>query len=237
MNKANTARTEGGKPRVSLKKAVLGGGEPVSSHHDERVATTLSRNALSRERFEFLLRTLFVLMGLLFVSLSANIYFGLQEPKKFYFAVDPEGGITEVIPLERPIQSTTEVLNWAADSLVRSFTLSFANYQQQLSDNRNLFTEPGWTGFEAALSRNKILDTVIKQKLVTSAVPNGAPVVVSQGVVESGRYGWRIQMPLTVTYESASARTSQTFNVEAVVVRRPETENPRGLGIGQIIAR
>lgn len=212
-------------------------GVDPSAHHDARVATSLSRNALQRERFEFLLRTLYVLLGLLGVSLSANIFFGLQTTQYRYFAVDPEGGIVEVVPLERPIQSTNEVLSWATDAIVQAYTLSFANYQQQLSDYRNLFTEPGWAGFEQALENNKILDTVIKQKLVTRAVPAGAPVIVSQGITQGGRYGWQIQLQLIVTYESASGRNSQTINVDALVVRRPESENPRGLGIGQIIAR
>jgi Macrophage killing protein with similarity to conjugation protein. len=211
--------------------------EPVSSHHDERVATALSRNALQRERFEFLLRTLFALFIILFLSVSANIYFGLQTTQYRYFATDPEGKITEVVPLERPIQSTTEVLNWATDAVVRSFTLSFANYQQQLADNRNLFTEPGWNGFEEALQRNRILDAIIKQQLVTTVVPSGAPVMVSQGIVEGGRYGWKLQVPLVITYESASGKNSQSLNVETIIVRRPESESPRGLGIGQIIAR
>lgn len=220
-----------------MPKGMGGGPRQVPAHHDERVATELARNALSRERYEFLLKTLFALLGLLCLSIVANIYFGLQKTEYRYFAVDPNGGISEVIPLERPIQSTTEVLNWTADAIVRSFTLSFANYQSQLNDSRIQFTDAGWTGFQEALSRNKILDTIITQKLVTSAVPASAPVVTASGIVENGRYGWRIQMPLIVTYESASGSQSQTFNVEAVVVRRPETENPRGLGIGQIIAR
>ncbi len=34
-------------------------------HHDEAVATEMSRNAFSRERYEFLLRTLFAVLGVL----------------------------------------------------------------------------------------------------------------------------------------------------------------------------
>lgn len=207
------------------------------SQQDEMVATSISRNALSRERYEFMLRAMFVMLGILAVSVTGNIYYGLQETQYRYFAVDPEGGIREVVPLERPIQATHEVINWATDSIMQAFTLSFANYETQLADYRHLFTDTGWRGFREALERNRIIDTVVANQLVTSAAASGAPVVVSQGVGENGRYAWRIQLPIVMSYESASGRSNQAFMVEALIVRRPEIENPRGLGIGQIVAR
>ena len=207
-------------------------------HHDEAVATEMSRNAFARERYEFLLRTLFAVLGVLAISVVANVFFGMRPVQVRYFATDPEGGIREVVPLERPIQTTNEVLNWATDSVIRSFTLNFANYQTQLNEYRLSYTDSGWRSFQDALQRSKVLDTIIKEQLATVAVPQGAPVVVSQGIIgEGSRYGWRIEFPLLLTFENVSGRHSETRNVELVVVRRPETENPRGLGIAQIFAR
>lgn len=211
--------------------------ERVSSHHDEMVATSLARNALSRERYEFQLRIVYVLLGLLGVSMVANVYFGLRQPEYVYYALSSEGKLTPVTPLENPIQSKEQVLAWTAESLSVAFSLSFGNYQQQLSDSRYLFTSSGWEGFQQALARNGMLDAIISQKLVASAVPAGAPVINSSGVVADGRYGWRVEMPLIVTYQSASGANSSTFVLEAIVQRVPESENPRGLAIGQIIAR
>lgn len=213
---------------------VAPGAEP---HHDAAVATRIARDAFSRERYEFLLRTLFALLGLLGLSLSANVYLGTRETKFRYFAVDPLGGIREVVPLERPIQSQSEVLTWSTDAVTRAFTLSFANYQSQLNEYRLNFTDAGWQSYQDALKRQKVIETITGQQFVTSAVPTGAPVVVSQGIGEGGRYSWRVSFPILVAYESASVRQNQSMTVEAVVVRRPESENPRGLGISQIIAR
>ena len=206
-------------------------------HHDEAAATEIARNAFSRERYEFLLRVLFVTFGVLALSVVANVFFGMRPVQVRYFTTDPEGGIREVIPLERPIQTTNEVLNWATDSVVRSFTLNFANYQSQLNEHRLLFTDSGWKSYQNALERSKVLATIIKEQLASTAVPQGAPVIVSQGIVEGGRYGWRIELPLLLTYENVSGRNSEPRVVELVVVRRPEVENPRGLGIAQIFAR
>lgn len=225
------------KAAASAKVAPPTRGAAVRPHHDERVATSLSRDAHRRESFEFQLRVTFGLLVVLAISVCFNILLSLRQPEVRYFATDPNGKVTELVALERPIQGTTEVINWAQIAVVRAFTLSFGSYQQQLEDSRNLFTESGWAGFREALQRNGVLDTLISQQMVTSVVPSGAPVILDQGVVDNGRYAWRLQMPLLISYESASRVSPQTMTVEALIVRRPETENPQGLGIGQIIAR
>lgn len=208
-----------------------------STHRDEAVATELSRNAFARERYEFLLRIIFVLFGLLALSLAANVFYGMRETKMRYFAVNPEGAVTEIQALDRPIQSVTQVRSWATDAIATSLTMSFANYQQQLADSRLLFTDPGWRSFENALKGSRILDTIITQQLVTSVVPEGAPVVKAQGVTDGGRYGWIIELPIVVTYESTSNKQSAKYLVTATVMRRPETENPSGLGIAQMLVK
>jgi len=209
----------------------------VSPHHDETVATAMARNAMSRERYEFHLRALYVVLGLLFLSMAANIYLGIRQPEYVYYALSSDGNLTPVIPLDNPIQSKEQVLSWTSEAVATAFSLSFANYQQQLNDTRYLFTESGWTGFREALTRSRMLETIIQQKLVSTAVPEAAPVIVSSGTVADGRYAWRLEIPLLVSLDSASAVSQQRFLLEVVVQRVSETENPRGLAIGQIIAR
>lgn len=154
-----------------------------------------------------------------------------------YFAVDPEGGIREVMPLNRPIQSTSFLLNWSTESIVKALTLNFANYQQQLNEYRLNFTDTGWRSFQDALKRSKVIDTIIAQQLVTTVVPASAPVISKQGVIDGGGYGWVVEIPVIITYESASQKMSQNFTVTATIARRDESENPSGLGIAQFVVR
>jgi intracellular multiplication protein IcmL len=209
----------------------------VIPQHDERVATQVAREAFSRERYEFLLRTIFGVIFLLAISMAVNIYLASRPEKIRYFATDPEGGIREVVPLEKPIQSVGEVLNWATDSVTKSLTFDFANYQQQLNDYRLEFTSDGWQSYQEALKRQKLIEMIIREQVVTTVIPSGAPVVLAKGIIEGGKFGWRIQMPLLITYESASSKNSQPLMVEVVVARRPESENPRGLGIAQLVTK
>lgn len=208
----------------------------VSPHAEAAVGTALARNALARDRYEFLLRTIYMLIAALAISVVANVYLGTRPVEFRYFTTDPQGGIREIVALNRPVQSVEEVLNWTTQVVTKAYSMSFANYAQQLDDLKPNFTEAGWLGYEQALSRAGFVDNLLNNQYVTTAVPHSAPVVVAQGLV-NGVYGWRLQVPLIVTSQSASSQSSQTINVEVTVVRRPETENPKGLGIAQIVSQ
>ena len=59
-----------------------------------------------------------------------------------------------------------------------------------------------------------------------------APVILQKGPL-AGRYAWRIQIPILITYQSAS-EFKQVNNVVTILVKRVSTrETPRGIGIAQ----
>lgn len=213
------------------------------SHADEAAATHIGASSYARERYEFLLRVLFVLLGLLAVSIAGNIFMGLQETSYRYFATDARGSVIELQPLERPVQSIEEVNVWAAKAVTAAFTLDFANYRQRLTEIRPYFTDAGWKGYQTAIDGQGILQSITQNKIVVTAVPSQSPVVTATGVVD-GVYGWKIEIPIIVTYETATAggsagrgRSSNNMIIQITVVRRPVTENPQGLGIAQMVAR
>lgn len=208
----------------------------VSPHVDAAAGTELARNALSRQRYEFVMK---VTSGVIVLSilLSVFIVYLATRPTQFrYFTTDSRGGIREIVALNRPIQTDEEVLNWTTAAVTKAYSMSFANYGQQLNDLRPRFTDAGWRGYEQALERAGFLDSLLKNQYVTSAVPKKAPVVVAKGTVNDV-YGWRLQIPIIVTFTSASNSSSQDINVEVTVVRRDESENPSGLGIAQILSQ
>jgi len=208
----------------------------VSPHADAAAATALARDSLARDRYEFLLKSIYLLIAALAISVVANVYLGTRPVQFRYFTTDPQGGIREILALNRPVQGVEEVLNWTTQVVTKSYSLSFANYAQQLDDLKNDYTDGGWLGYQQALTRAGFIDSLLNNQYVTSAVPQKAPVVVAEGLV-NGVYGWRLQVPIIVTFQSASSQASQTINVEVTVVRRPETENPKGLGIAQIVSQ
>jgi len=208
----------------------------VSPHHDLAAATELSRNALSRERYQLIFRVIIGLIALIAILLASIIWLATRTVEPKYFSVDMQGRIRELTALNRPMPSNDQVINWVATAVTKAHTLSFASYQQQLDEMKFNFTPEGWRGFEDALRRAGFLDSLIKSKYITSASPTGAPIIAAEGLVGEV-YAWRLQVPLVVSFQSASSRESRSLMIEVTVVRRPETENPVGLGIAQFVAR
>jgi len=208
----------------------------VSPHHDMAAATEMSRNALQRERYQLTLRIIFGLLVTIALAIALIAYLATRPIEYRYFTTDPEGRIREITALNKPMPASDQVLNWAATAVTRAYTMSFANYQQQLDDIRHNFTNEGWRGFEEALRRAGFIDGIVRNQFVTTSVVREAPVIVAQGLVGDA-YAWRVQVPIVVTYQSANIRDPKSLMVEITVVRRPETENPAGLGIAQFVTK
>lgn len=181
------------------------------------------------------------LMLVLLLSLIANLitasilgYILLHPPKPKYFATSINGRITPLFALEEPNQSDSAVLQWANQAAIAAFTYNFVNYRTELQASSGFFTSAGWTQFLRALEDSNNLEAVKAKKLIVSAVATSAPIILQKGVL-NGRYSWRIQMPILVTYQSAS-EFSQQRNVVTMLITRISTLNsPRGIGIAQFV--
>lgn len=235
MSKDSAAKAAN-KPDRNEKKEASRTARGTSPHVEAAAGTELARNALSRQRYEFVMKVTSGFVILSIILAVSIVYLATRPVQQRFFTTNSQGAIREILALNKPIASEEEVLNWATQAVTKSYSMSFANYGQQLNDLKPSFTDAGWRGYEQALQRAGFLDSMLKNQYVTSAVPRKAPVVVARGVV-NGVFGWRLQIPLIVTFTSANANSSQEINVEVTVVRRDETENPSGLGIAQILSQ
>ncbi|MDF1826794.1 MAG: type IVB secretion system apparatus protein IcmL/DotI [Legionellaceae bacterium] len=183
-------------------------------------------------------RKMMVILLLSFISnvLMASLlaYLLTHPPAPKYFATSINGRITPLFALNEPNQSDSAVLQWANQAAVAAFTYNFVNYRTELQASSGFFTSEGWTQFLTALEDSNNLDAVRAKKLIVSAVATSAPIILQKGVL-NGRYSWRVQMPMLVTYQSAS-EFSQQRNVVTILISRISTLNsPRGIGIAQFV--
>ena len=182
-------------------------------------------------------RILIILLLSMFLNFGLGwlLYYMISHPPlPKYFATSVNGRITPLFPLDQPNQSDSSVMQWANLAAIASFTYNFVNYRKELQSASGFFTATGWTQFLTALQASNNLDAVKAKKLIVSAVATKAPVILQKGPL-NGRYSWRIQMPILVTYQSAS-QFSQQNNVVTMLVTRISTLNsPRGIGIAQFI--
>lgn len=219
-------------------KAKVAKQSQVEHHSDDDtsgLAIVMNRNNFYRDNFRRL-------SGLLVLTFIANlvlafllIFIYTHRPSPQYFATDETGRITKLHPLSAPVFSTSAVLQWSNEAAVAAYTYNFVNYRQQLQKASNYFTPTGWENFERALQSSNNLKTVLERKLVVSAVATGAPIIQQRGAI-AGRYAWKLQLPILVTYQSASSNYQQALTITMIVTRVPVLNDPKGIAISQFIA-
>ncbi len=181
-----------------------------------------------------------VIMALL-VAVFVNLVMGFMlvymlrnPPAPKYFATSINGRVTPLFALNEPNQSDSAVLQWANQAAIAAFTYNFVNYRDELQASSGFFTADGWDQFLTALQQSNNLDAVKAKKLIVSAVATRAPIILQKGLL-NGSYSWRVQMPLLVTYQSASEFTQQNNVVTLLITRVSTLNSPRGIGISQFV--
>ena len=202
---------------------------------DDALTKVIMRNEFYRDSQHKM--TVILLFSILAnaILVALLLFMITHPPAPKYFATSINGRIMPLTPLDAPNTSDNAVLQWATQAATAAFSYNFVDYRSELQAASGFFTADGWDQFISALQSSNNLDAVKAKKLVVSAVATGAPVILQKGVL-NGHYSWRIQMPLLVTYQSASEFSQQSLMLTMLVTRVDPLNSPRGIGIAQFIS-
>lgn len=201
---------------------------------EDALTQVTMRNAFYHDGQRKIMLALLISAVINFILVALVVYLLTHPPAPKYFATTINGRITPLYPLNQPNQSDSAVLQWANQAAIATFTYNFVNWREELQASSQFFTSDGWTQFLTALQQSNNLEAVKAKKLIVSAVATRAPIILQKGVL-NGRFSWRVQMPILVTYQSAS-EFSQQNNVVTMLITRVSTLNsPRGIGISQFV--
>lgn len=201
---------------------------------EEGVTLVLMRNAFYRDNYR---RAVFALMIVFFINIalaSAIIYRYLNPPSPQYFAANSQYQLIKWHPLSDPVVSNNFVLQWVTTAVLAAFSLDYIHWRQQLQTASNYFTPSGWYWFLSAFKKSGNLQTLVSLNMVSNATVTAAPVVQYQAVL-SGRYVWRIQIPIMVTYTNGTKTINQPMKVTLIVERVPVQESPDRIAINQFL--
>lgn len=121
---------------------------------------------------------------------------------------------------------------WANEAAAATFTYDFVNFETELQTASNYFTPNGWKEFYKALEQSDNLKALKEKKLLITATAFRAPIILQAGLL-NGRYSWRIQTLLQVTYQNSSKYTQQNIVVTMLIARASPYEGVRGLVVLQ----
>lgn len=188
------------------------------------------RNTFYRDSYRRVLAVLLIMVLINIIMAAALFYVISHKPEPKYFATTSDGKVIRLYALSSPVVSTAELLQWATVAATAANTYNFVNYRKELQEASQFFTPSGWKEYQKELKGSRNLETVLAKKLTVNAVATGAPIILDQGVV-AGRYKWKIQLPVLLTYESSTTKISQPLLVTMLVTRVSTLETPNGVAI------
>lgn len=201
---------------------------------EDALTVVTMRNSFYRDSYRKVMLILLISV-LLNIGLGAVLYYIVSHPPMpKYFATSINGRITPIVSIDQPNQSDSSVLQWANQAAIASYSYNFVNYRKELQAASEFYTDIGWQQFMSALESSNNLAAVKAKKLIVSAVATQAPVILKKGIL-NGSYSWRVQMPLLVTYQSASQFTQENYMMTMLIQRVSTFNNPRGIGISQVV--
>lgn len=190
-----------------------------------------------RDNYRILMVVCLLLALACWALLGWLYYARTHKPASRYFVTTTEGALKELFPLTQPILTNRALLEWVVEAGTTAYNYDFQNYQTAIGDLKRYFTPAGYENFLAALRANQTLESVASKKLVVFAVPTDTPVIIKEGVTSNNVYAWQVQLPLLVTYQSASDTSKQNLVLTMLIAEMPTTESPKGLGIAAFNVR
>ncbi len=200
------------------------------------LGTVVVRNEFYRDGYRALLRLVILLsliIGALVLVLLGMV--NARKPENRYFATTEDGRLIPMVPLSQPNLSTPALLSWSAQAATEVMTFGFSDYRRRLQESSRNFTRTGWESFTTALNQSGMIDAIEQKRQVVTAVPAGAPILESEGLV-AGRYQWVVQMPMKLSYQAGADRRTRNILVRIVIARVPRLESSNGVGIDQWLA-
>lgn len=128
-------------------------------------------------------------------------------------------------PVNKSPISQKSILAFAYEAILLSaYNYSFVNYESQFKSAAQYFTTDAWQSFKKTLN-----PSVVKDKLMVSAVTTRPPVILKEGI-KRGKYTWEVEMPILVIYENGTGVTHEPLILTMNII-----QTSQGLAIEKIV--
>jgi hypothetical protein len=203
----------------------------ATSNLDLQHAERIQQNYVYRDKSQKFIYALILIILANLGVVVLFIYLVMHRPLPAFYAVSQTNSM-QLNAYDEPNLLPDTILRWAGKAAVSLLTLDFANYANEIASNRDLFTENGWIAYQAATSQQ--IKPIVQGQLFKNAVINGQAVIGNEGPLPGYGYTWRVQIPMTLTDQSANSTVSNKKMIVMLIVKVPTTINSYGIGIESI---
>jgi hypothetical protein len=206
--------------------------EGIYAKAKELLFTQYMRTLIYKDSFSATLTITKLSMGLNFILGFAIIAFSLKSPPvQSVLGIDVNGRVQEITPLTGDSMTNKQLTNWAQDCVLRLNSYTFYSVINHLNT-----VMPECLTDEAAKTFRTNFETVVLDDLRINqqsfeASPNGAGIVIAEGVVNS-RKAYQVQIPIIVTrYDQNRQTQSLKYTIKVEIIRVDQEEFWKGVKI------
>ncbi len=201
--------------------------------HYKGLEMVMMRNVFYRDHYRIVLFAVF-LMLVINGFLGLMIFYKWKHPAQpQYFATTADGRIIKISALDDPAVSDDFVVQWAAESLRKSFSLDYLHWKNQLQEAQRNFTPDGWNYFTDALKKSNNLTTLVDLKMVSNVEVTSSPEIITKAVV-GGHYAWNIKIPVLLTFTNGKKTIRTPIDFTVIVLRESAQYYPQKIAINNI---
>lgn len=172
----------------------------------------------------------------LLVLALGHIYTAHHRPEPAYRFTDNHGNLVGATPLNRPVMSDADLMNFAVRAVLAVYNFNYEHYRESLSrDASPNYTAAGWDGVAAALEATHTLKEIEARSIAVSAIPLAGPTIRKWTEVRD-HLAWDVQFPIRVTYANTNAAEKVDLVITATVLRVPTALYPKGVAVDRFAA-
>jgi intracellular multiplication protein IcmL len=194
------------------------------------------RNDFYRDGFYKVFTLLSMLLSAIVLLLIGSIYLFVSKPYPVGFFTDNDLRAFAPVPVTKPYIKQADLIQWVSQILPQAFTFDFVNYNNEINQLQQYFTPRGWSALLTQINIYANASTMQTARQFVNASANGTPTIPNQGLID-GKYGWWIQMPLTLHKLTVSRHDELSITIQALVIRVPTLNNLTGIQIENIIVQ
>ena len=134
------------------------------------------------------------------------------------------------VDLKKVNKSNFDIVVWANLAAVSTYSFNFQNYKSQYNRISSFFIPKTWEKVKKVLNTSGMLSLALANKMIVSAVAVAPVTIMKQGVI-SGRYHWKVLIPLLVQLYNGNKTIQQKVILKMDIVRVAPPLGVNGLAI------
>lgn len=199
----------------------------VQAQHSRSLGTDFARSCLKKLGWSLIVNAIQAVAIIVLIFLYVNV------PREYFTTED--GRMTPAYPTNEPVWSESDVRQFGADTIAKSFTLDFVHFRNQMTEVSPRYSEEGYAGYNIALSTGSNILSLIKDKRM-NLTPSVEPGVITKRGVIDGRYTWEFQYPVTLRLQGQTTNSPPLRYIFTLRIQRVDSRvKKRGLEVTQTI--